>query len=186
MKKQTHSERLCSVFAFGYQPDPVADESAPQSLDPLPAPELLPLPPAVGEEGAGAAEGALDDCVAEEGALAFVLEADGGVEGGLPGATDGLPGFPAALSFAGGGVSGVKGLLLEDAEEEVAELLLGETEDELEDWLGAGDADEPDHEDEAGAALSYELVALPFPEPAPRPYPSIPTLSFDFLSTQYW
>jgi hypothetical protein len=167
LKKQTHSERLCSVFAFGYQPDPVADESAPQSLDPLSDAGLLPIPPAVAEEGAGAAEGALDDCVAEEGALAVVLEADDGVEGGW--LCEPVPEFVAELAFAGGGVSGVKGLLLEDAEDEGAATLLDGTEGELEDWLGGGDVDDPDHPDEAGVALSYELVALVLSGLPPRP-----------------
>ena len=162
--------------------------------------ELLGLPPAV-VEGAGA----FDGCVAAEGALAGFVVADGllvaleeagcGEEGGLCAP---IPGF-AAFAGAGSGAASGAGLtaLPPEAAGEAALLLdeAGEadgTEEGVDDWPGL-EVDVPDHEDagagaDAGSrgAFSYELVTLPVAAPEPRPYPSIPTLSFDFLSTQYW
>jgi hypothetical protein len=144
-----HSKSLCLPLFLGYQPDPAAEESVPQSLDP---PLELLLPPVVEEDGGVvdevalvgcfAAEGAVDGCVAFEGAL-VALEGAGDAEEAPLGA-----GAAGLAAFAGAGASGTAGLLLDEAGDGDTVL------EEPDDCPWSADVDEPDQVDAGVGAFS--------------------------------
>jgi hypothetical protein len=164
-----HSKSLCLPLFLGYQPDPAAEESVPQSLDP---PLELLLPPVVEEDGGVvdevalvgcfAAEGALDVCEAVEGALDDCAAAEGAVDGcvafegalvALEGAGDAEEaplgaGAAGLAAFAGAGASGTAGLLLDEAGDGDTVL------EEPDDCPWSADVDEPDQVDAGVGAFS--------------------------------